>query len=196
MPFDINEFKSAINSGDGLMKTNKYVVTIPAPIVMLDSINVARNLVFFCENVNFPGYMLTTHGVRRYGYGPIEKRPFGPNFTQLQCLFMNDNKNQNWEFFNNWLSRIIPHDTSQGIDTSINGQLPYEVEYKVNYLTDIHIDIYDDAGVKRSRVVCKEAFPSQVPDTPLSWSDNNNNLKFQVAFEFQDWYYVKPDNNE
>ena len=186
--FNIENFYSQISQKEGVMRTNKFLVVFPTPQVMLDSVGVARDLEFWCESTNFPGYLLTTHGVRRYTYGPVEKRVFGPNFTQLQCLFNNDTDSIIHSYFSTWMSRIMPHDTRNGMRTVINGMSPYEVEYRQNYITDLHLFVYDESGNQRTKIVCKEAFPSQLVDVPLSWADTNNVFKFQVAFDFTDWY--------
>jgi hypothetical protein len=190
--FNIDNFKASINGFGGILRNNKFLVVIPTPQVLLTPVNranVNRTLEYWCESVNFPGYMLASHDVRRYTYGPIEKRPFSPNFTQLQCLFMNDNENNVWNFFHEWTDAILPHNTSDSINTTNQrGMAPYEIEYKINYLTDIHIYVYDETGKERIHIVCKEAFPSSIVEVPLSWADTNNNFRFQVSFEYQDWY--------
>ena len=185
---DIEEFKSVVNAGTGLLKTNRFKLVIPGAANMLDQAEVNRTLEFRCEAATYPGFMLTNSDVRRWGYGPVEKRPFGPNFTQLQCLFQNDTESTVWTFFHNWMSKILNHDVRSGIRSTANGATPYTLSYKEEYSTDIHLFVYDEAGKEKLHLVCREAFPSQIVDLPLSWGDNNNLFKFQVGFEFVDWY--------
>ena len=189
---NLNEFKSKMGEWGGPMRTNRFLVRMATPLTMLNRSAINRNLEFWCDQVNWPGFLIGTHDVRRYTYGPIEKRPHIPNFTQLQCSFINDSTGFVWDFFNEWMQSIIPHttvgETISGMSTPQNGGLVYELEYKNNYATDISIDVFDTFGTKTYSIVCREAFPVQVPDLPLNWGDTNNLFRFQVILDFVDWY--------
>jgi hypothetical protein len=191
MPFNINDFKAEVNNRRGPMRTNKFLVTFPLPAALLNT-NVAssgRTLEYWCESVSLPGYLIGTHDVRRWTYGPVEKRPLTPSFTDLQCTFINDNNSTVLNFFQTWQQQILPHEATNGINTLQNGGYVYELNYKVNYATDITIKVYNEAGEKTLDVVCREAFPAQIPDTPFSWADTNNVMRFPVVFHYLDWYY-------
>ena len=47
-----------------------------------------RNLVMRCESVVIPGVnFFTSDNIRRYGYGPIERRPYLPQFKNAFHLY-------------------------------------------------------------------------------------------------------------
>ena len=192
--FNIEDFKSELNFRNGVMRNNKFLITFPSPRVMLGTGGEAalmnRSIEFWCESINLPGYQLMQHDTRRWTYGPSEKRPFAPNFQSLQCSFIADGKGDVWKFFNNWLQKILPHDTDRGFNAISNfGGYPYELEYKVNYVTELNIAVFDETGKKKPvNIICKEAFPSQVIDTNLNWADTNNTAKVGVVFEYLDWF--------
>lgn len=187
--FNIEAFKAVTTAKGGFMRNNRFLMTFPMPQTMLDHMDVGRTIEFWGENVNLPGYQLVTHDVRRWTYGPIEKRPFAPNFTPLQCTFLIDNDSEILRFFNNWMQSIMPHDTEAGMNNGSNyGGLPYELKYKEQYVTDLNIYTYSETGEPVLNIVCKEAFPSHVVDIPLSWEDTNNIAKLQVTFDYLDWY--------
>ena len=103
MAFNIEQFKAA-TKGD-FLRPNRFLMTFASPRVMIGesgSLNVNRNIEFHCDSINFPGYLIGSHDVRRWTYGPVEKRPFMPNFTQLQATFTSDGEGNNWKFFNHW----------------------------------------------------------------------------------------------
>ena len=190
--FNIETFKAKVKDRNGFMRNNRFLMTFPTPTGLFSRSGawaVNRDIEFWCESVTLPGYQLMTHDVRRWTYGPSEKRPFAPNFTPLQCSFLVDNKGDIMNFFHDWLQSIIPHDTDQGINApSRFGGLPYEVRYKVDYVTELNIYTYSETGEPIQNIVCKEAFPSSIVDIPLSWGDTNNVVRLQVTFDYLDWF--------
>lgn len=202
MPFNIADFRSEADSKRGMMRTNKFLISFVAPTVAAYTVydrqtrrDFDRKVEFWCESVNLPGYALQTHDTRRYSYGPIEKRPFGPKTVPLLCNFLGDSDGHVFNFFNTWLTNIIPHHASAGINgtpqrvNSVGGRImfPYEVRYKKDYITDVHVYVFDEYGKNTIHVVCREAFPAQIMDLPLSWG-NSDNAQFQIVMEYLDWY--------
>lgn len=190
MPFNVNDFVSEIGKQKGVMRNNKFLVTFAAPPV-LQSYPINRTIEYWCDAVNLPGYQIMTHNVNRWTYGPTEKRPFAPNFTQLQLEFLTDNNGKVIEIFDDWMQRILPHDTDQGFNSTVNQRYPYHVEYKDQYATELNIVVYSEQGTPIRNVVCKEAFPVHMQDIALSWNDTNNVAKLVVVFDYLDWF-IRP----
>ena len=195
--FNIENFKGEVSDRNGILKSNRFLMTmVPPPVATLAMSNenetsIGRSLEFWCDSIILPGYQLMMGDVRRWTYGPHEKRPYGPNIISLQTVFLADGDGKMMEFFHSWLNNIIPHYTPQGMTypaAGAGGLDPYEVRYKSQYATDLHIYVYRDSGNAVLHYVCKEAFPSHVIDTPVSWDMTNRPLKFQVNFEYLDWY--------
>lgn len=188
--FDIAQFRAYINNV-GVLKPNKFLVRIFSPrgfASLPDYFNTARQLEFWCEAANVPGVQIQTHDVRRYGYGPTEKKPVSPVFTDVRCSFFADGEGQIWTFFQQWLRLINNYDMSDGIRSSTLVQQPFELAYKHEYVSDIHIISYDEAGNEKIHVVLQEAFPIFVGDIQLNWQDNNQIMRIPVTFTFFNWF--------
>lgn len=200
---NITEFHSNFGAFGSAMRSNRFKLVIPTPEIMINSQNIARQLEYWCEQVQLPGYLIGTHDVRRWTYGPLEKRPHTPQTVQLQATFLSNGHGDVWDFFNEWMQAILPHTSVSGSVHGINapygaGQRQvYELSYKKEYATDLHVEVYDTTGRRTFTVVCREAFPTQVPEAVLNWGDINGILRFQVMFEYLDWYvlYNNVDHN-
>lgn len=192
--FNIDEFNSRISESGGLTRNNKFRLVITPPAIMsaipaekktealTTVINGARYLEFFCYAASIPGVALNTHEVRRYGYGPIEKKPFNIGFRDITLSLYFDNQRRNYDFLQLWMSTIFNHDPRSGIDNI------FIVDYKENYASTIELFVYDDSGVLIAKYVMTEAFPIQIGDMPLNWADTNNILKIPVTFTFYNFY--------
>lgn len=188
MAFNIDQFNSTLGQQEGLMRTNRFEVRFPMPELLINSVQDARICSFMCESVAHPGYLLATHDVRRWTYGPVEKRPWSPQFSQLQITFNNTNRNGPWKLFNDWMQAIMGHQTEFGIQSAAGDGLVYEVEYKTKYASNIELIIYDATGHIKKSLIFREVFPSQMPDVGLAWGDMNSPFKFQVIFDYLDWF--------
>lgn len=197
--FDISKFSSELSRRRGAMKTNKYRLVIPPPPVMVgregvsDTAKESTGLHFWASDVQLPGYQLVPGQVRRWTYGPVETRPIGPNFQQIQANFVVDGEGFNWKYFSAWMQAIIPHDAVGGgiFQESEYGQgFPYELEYKDNYATDPILTVYADDDEKIMEFQIREAFPSNINAIPLSWGDRDNLAQFSVFFEYLDFQEV------
>ena len=193
MPFNIQDFASEINKKNGLMRPNKFSLTMAPPTCFKSGDENFRTLEFWCESTTLPGNMIAAYDYKRYGYGPIEKRPHQSMFQPLQTIFNSDGKGEYIKFFNDWLQYIYPHNwyTSFNQPSPLNLSSMYEVNYKQDYITDIYINVYSPSGGDPTlQYIIKEAFPIQVMDTSLSWNSNEN-MTFQVNFEYIDWIEQK-----
>ena len=200
MTFNIGEFKATLNRYGGVLRSNKFVVRMTPPPFIRDA-GVSRDLEYFAEQATLPGVNLSSHDVRRYGYGPIEKRPIGHTFTDLSVTFIADGRGEMHRFFYNWLNFISPYnfDTSNSL---------YLMDYKIRYVTSLDIVTLNEAGVssinspgrvsdergafRSTAVTVREAFPISLSDVQLNWSEMNNHARFTVQFAYVDWSYTRP----
>lgn len=195
MPFNIEAFKGEVAARNGVMKPSRFMLEIPSPPTYLVPTATGRSLSFWCEAANHPGYQLMMGDVRRWTYGPHEKRPFGPNIIPFQTLFLADADGRNIRFFHSWLNNIVAHYVGQNGTMESAAQeagylSPYEVRYKREYARDIHVHQYREDGAEVIHYVLREAFPSNVPDIPLSWDASHAHMRFPVVFDYLDWYIV------
>jgi len=192
--FNLEDFKAVIHSKNGFAKPNRFKVSLTPPLA-LDKNNVKNEIEFFCMATNMPGVQLQTSDVMRYGYGPVEKRPFAAHMNSVQMEIMSDGQGQMWKFFNNWIQFIIPHSIENGLHVRLNNELaagstpsyPYEISYKNTYVTDMVIIHYNENGNIISTTVLRDAFPSQVSDQVLNWDENGRISLFSVQIEYLDW---------
>lgn len=213
--FNIRDFKSAISTR-GTLQPNKFFVRITPPETLkatnsqlvenntADSIpgdgiinftEDARFLQFYAEGAALPGVNILTSPVRRYGYGSEEKRPIVAAFNDLNLTIIGDEYGRNVRFFQNWLKLMVNYDardtyrTMTGIGAS---QHPFEVTYKTDYIGTIEVLVFNSHDLNSAlHYTFREAYPINMIDTPLNWSDNNNLMRFSITISYFDWYEKK-----
>ena len=202
-----NMFKSR-----GFTKPNKFLARIPMPQGLQGATTYnekVREVQFWCESSNLPGVMLGAYDVNRYSYGPRERRPVTSVFQDTAFTFFADaggdvgNTNQNptigtyYDFFTNWSRLISNFDRSKGISapntTLAKGRggwerMPYELGYKIDYISNIEIYVFDDQGKPSHFVTLRDAFPLMVNDTRLNWGDNSGVMRISVIMTYTDWF--------
>jgi hypothetical protein len=193
--FNVNNFKAAIDNL-GLLRTNKFRVDIPIPpkiLAALPEANGGRELSLFCKSAPLPGLGILTQDIYRYGYGPIERRPYGTVVNDIMLQFYVDSENivDNW--MRDWVRLILNPDSRQGINSkwTVTGQNAYEFSYKEDYAVDMRITAFDSEGFPKKSVVLVEAYPNFVSDILLDWDHKNQNMILPVAITFRDWYQEK-----
>jgi hypothetical protein len=192
MSFNVQNFLSRVNESGGLVQNNKFRLLITPPPIFKSSNNYdeetkanlndgARTLEYFCSSASIPGVNLNTHEIRRYGYGPMEKRPYVASFADATFNVYFDSKRKNYDFFQTWISSIIDYD----VNNSINSK--FLLEYKSEYQSTIDLFVHDNTGVIVGHYVMDEAFPISIGDIPLNWGDTNSIIKIPVTFTFFTW---------
>jgi hypothetical protein len=200
--FNIENFYARIEQFQGLQKTSKFMVRIFPPALMAgDTIlsMTSRMLEFWCMATPLPGYTVGTHDILRYSYGPVEKKPFTPIFTDLTLVFLGDAQGIIKKYFDTWQTCIINKDNRWG-DIKGEGSTitakgagstrldPFEISYKSDYETVVEIITFNDAGEKSSVYVLQEAYPIMVSDIQLNWGEMNNIMAVPVTFTFFSWF--------
>ena len=199
---NINQFVAKQSQNNGYMRTNRFRVRMTAPSILIGQANIARDVEFYCEAAQLPGYQVMTSDVRRWTYGPSEKRPFAPNFIQVALTMNVDGDMANWNYFNVWLQSIIPHDRGYngGINLASqhgNGNKVYELSYKSEYAVDVNVDMYRTDGSIARTTNLIEAFPSNVNGINVGWNDNNQVAQFVVYLDYLDWDITQtPDQQD
>lgn len=165
-------------------RTNLFEVVIQPPLIMRGE-KMFDNLHLYAESANIPGLMFATSETRRYGTGPIEKKPYAPIFNDISVSFLVDGQGDLYKFFYTWMNRIVSSDQFvNGNAAHPNGLAPFEVEYKDDYKCQMMISTFDEAGngVLSSQLV--DAIPIAISDTPFSWGDTDQVMKLQVTFTY------------
>lgn len=188
MPFNIDVFKD--NAGkDGFLKSNKFELIIPTlPSALSVDPETARNLRFMCDATSLPGIMHSMNENRRFGYGPVERKPFAPTFNDLMVDILVDGKSNTWRVFYKWLQLVM----NSSIDTLNTGDRntglnTFEVNYKSVYRKNIELDVYNDIGEISTKIIFNEAFPTSIMERPLNWGSTEL-LRIQTNWTFHTWY--------
>lgn len=200
MTFNINDFKSAVQNHGGLARNNKYRVMIPIPVVLLSSQDsekttaTVRDIEYFADSARAPGIAMSVHPALRYGYGSVERKPFSPLFTDITFTFLCDGKGDIRRYFTRWMKGINNFDLREGITTEKFGnQGTYELSYKQEYMVDLSVESYNDAGEVTNKVILREAYPIFVGELGYNWVDPNFS-RLPVTFTMIDWYEEEVNN--
>lgn len=177
-------------------RTNLFEITLFPPKVMIGE-KLTYSLHLYAESATLPGLNFATSDVRRYGYGPLEKKPYAPIFNDVTISFLVDGTGDLYKYFYKWLNRIVSTDQYiNGNSNSKNGLGAFEVEYKDDYKTQINISTFDEAGnaVLNSQIV--DAVPISISDTQLSWGENDQIMRLQITFSYFQHILLDPDSRE
>ena len=165
-------------------RTNLFEVTIQPPKIMNGN-KAFENLHLYAESASIPGLMFATSETRRYGTGPIEKKPYAPIFNDVSVSFLVDGQGDIYKFFYTWMNMIVSSDQYvNGNAAHQAGLAPFEVGYKDDYKCQMMISTFDEAGnsVLSSQLV--DAIPISISDTSFSWGDTDQVMKLQVTFTY------------
>jgi hypothetical protein len=149
-----------------------------------------RNLAFLSESTNLPGVALQTSEVRRYGYGPTERKPYLPSFIDTNFSFFVDGSGLIQKFFYKWMNGIVKFDETvngSGATYGTNTLQPFEVNYKDQYATDILITTVDENNNDIINVRLTKAFPIFMGDISLGWGDTDSISRLPITFTYFNW---------
>jgi hypothetical protein len=188
MAFNIADFRASINSR-GIARPSKFLVRIfAAPGMVGDFDAVVRDMEMWAEATELPVFGLHTGDHPRYGYGPDEKRVVRPIYQDVKLRIISDEHMANWRFFKTWLNLIVESDMSGGIAGGGGAAMPYEINYKDQYLTGVNIQTFDEFGNLRASVVLRDAFPVALEAIELAWANGEEYMRVPVTIAFTDWY--------
>lgn len=197
MAFDISEISGEIASA-GILRSNKFDVIFTPPQLMLtagiSSLSGIEKVVFlYCENANIPGIVMDVAPIRRYGYGPMQKKPFAPTFNDASLVFRSDAGGALWKYLHSWFRMVLNYQEDQGLGAQtgiIPLQHPFELGYLQDYATDITITAYDDTGAPSIVTVLRQAYPIFIGDIQMAWEAKNEYVRIPATFTFIDWYHL------
>jgi len=147
------------------------------------------------ESFPQPGVSLATSEVRRYGIGPIERKPYVPLFLDVGLSFIGDSQGVIHKYFYLWMNSIINFTNlpTGNSPSDAFGKQPFEVEYKENYTTTVEIVTFDEAQNKVGIVRLYNAHPVQIGEVQRSWGDENTLVRIPIQFTYSHWAYDELD---
>ena len=197
--FDINSFRSEILE-NGVLPSHTYLVTFapfrtgfPENAPLTNFVTNKRNtLVMRCESIVLPtSSLLEEENIRRYGYGPVEKFPYGVQFSDVIMTWVVDKNSEIIDFFHQWMNTIIMHDSPSTLmmggqnRTGLSTYDPFEVGYKDAYTNPIvRIYVYNRQNQTVTTYEMYDVFPMNIQAMNLSWADENQVQKLSVTFAY------------
>jgi hypothetical protein len=197
--FNLRKFQTNIKD-NGVLHGNRFIVVMPVLQAMnnVDS-NYGEKLTLSAEAISAPGMSLASaDGLPpRYGYGPVEGRPYGVLFDPVTITFMIDGHGSVYKYFYEWTNLIVNYRSrgqSMAIKNSTNNAAPYEVSYKDDYCKDIFVYVlephHDSTKVTTEHVMKYtffRAYPRALPQLNLAWRQQNEYLRLPITFDYTDF---------
>jgi hypothetical protein len=204
--FNINGFRSEILEND-VLPTHSYLVTFSPfragfkenePLTAFVT-SKRDTLVLRCENVVLPSpALLEEENIRRYGYGPVEKVPYGVQFSDVTMTWLVDNESEIVNFFNQWMNTIVLHNSpntlmnatavrpsDRGLVLGLDDYDPFELGYKDAYTNPIvRIYVYNRQNQTTTTYEMYDVFPLNIQAMNLSWADENETQKLTITFAY------------
>lgn len=202
MTFQINEFRSELASKTGgYLRHYEYQVSIAPPPALSGSKFVNQNQQTTGENVQnmislratqarLPTAQLEWLDIPRYGLGLRQGAPYNAHIQQVQIAFILDKLGNLYNFFHSWLNYIFAYSTktdAQGGGVANQTRANYLVNYKDQYVTDIHLKLYDTIGKLSMEFVMLQAFPVMITQIPLDWEQTKSLVEMTVVFNYRDY---------
>jgi len=188
---DLNNLISTVSKIGGFTRPVNFYVEIAPPPMLRTELDSTRTLAFLSESANLPGVSLATSDIRRYGLGPIERKPYAPIFVDTTMTFLVDSSGIVQRFFYRWMNGIVKFDSMPwGPPTSYqysNVIDPFEVNYKEQYKTDILVTTVNETGSEILNIRFFEAYPIFMGDVNLSWNDTDSISRLPITFTYFNW---------
>ena len=170
MAGSISDFLASFSTD--LARSNRFDVNIPIPLALLFDVSTARTLSLRCESAQLPGRTLETT-TKKHGSAPVEKFPYHNNYSEVTLEFLVSGDMNEKIFFDAWMELINP-------------TTDFNMQYKNNYAVDISINQYDLQNKITYSANLIEAFPIEVNQLDLNWS-NDSFHKLSVVFAYKQW---------
>lgn len=186
--FSISEMLSAIDSANGIARSNRFSMIITTPQWATNFSDTAKLIQFFGDQAALPGLTFATNDVKNLGYGPVFKLPHTPIYTDVDCEIMLDNNGEILQFFTQWMQNVVNINTDGSYETSgYNDATIFSVQYPSNYVTTVQILLYDTAGDTIVTYTLNDAYPLRIGQPVLDWNNTNQVLKLPVTFAYKSW---------
>jgi len=226
----INDILTNIVGPGGIASSNRYHVSFLPGEALKNAIGVAGvqsptvyekefnsnelinngiKLSFLCDEVNIPGYSVSTGDLKGYVPGINARYAHTKTFREFSMTFLMDRDHLPLKFLQSWGEHMFPYQQISGSDetpNSANFSANHDYYMLTNYYDDYTCDIfiekiesdnkdmnsnsyYTTKGVSKYRIY--KAFPYIVNDLTLS-NGPNQPLKVQASFYFEHVREIAP----
>ena len=175
MTFSVADFSAELNS-TGVIKLSSFDVTIFGPS-SLDN-DFGRQLQLRCLDTELPGRgaVLMENNI----FGVPRKIVATSNvLNELNLRFIMSEKMSERDYFEKWLDIILGNYRNE------DSSEMFLTGFYADYIGNIEITNYNDKGEKVLTTKILEAFPLNVGNIQMTWSDNAQIMIFPVTFTFR-----------
>jgi hypothetical protein len=169
MAFNVNEFRSHLNTKNGPARSANFEVNIALPPAVGDASKI-RALTLQCEATDLPGKTYITNDAKVYG--PLFKIPYQVQYDTISFTFVSTNDFSEKKIFDDWMNLIMSPST-------YNLRFPKDS----GYMTNAYVTQFDDAGTKIYRVQLIDAFPIGMSSMNMAWA-NDGFHRLTVQFTY------------
>lgn len=162
---NISDFKANV-SRNPFLEASRYNVVITGPVGIL-----SYDLSLYCSTCTLPGKGFST--VEQYHHGPIRKVPYSELYDDVTTNFYETEHLDVKEFFNNWHLRIS--------DDS------YYFAFYKDIIGTVKINIENKRGYKTTGITLIEAYPINVGEIELAYSEDGAIPVLPVQWAFHHW---------
>jgi hypothetical protein len=188
--FDLNQFKAKLNDS-GVLRPTLFLTSFSHSRNMFKAGATSADLDtvrLYNESFSLPGVSwITSDNIRRYGYGPVEARPYIPSFSDIVFNFIVDGKGALFKYFYQWQTSTIPFNVKSSFNEGGPGNDRYTVSYKEDYVTDIELIVFNQSAQRVFVCKLRDAWPVAVDPIQMNWGATDELARLAVTFKFTDW---------
>jgi len=182
MTFSVSDFAANLSRG-GIAKSSHFDIQFTAPKGLLESSANLRDLSIRCDSVSLPNRASASTPIKYYGnvkkhyYGTIDPTPI------TVTIILSENLKER-DLFLSWQD-IALGKIRKPFNAPRLGN--FNVGYYADYVSNINIRKFNEAGKLVMITKLVEAYPSIVGEGAMSWSDESI-MRLNVTF---DYYYFQ-----
>lgn len=180
MPFDIEQFRSALAKHGGVDHSSKFDVVITPPQGLLGN-SLVGDLSYIIDVASLPGIGIQTEEFQHNGYGITEKRPTNILFDTFAIAIHVDANLDVVDFFHKWI-RLI-----NGFGLEAESSTRDKFAYPEEYWSTVTVTKYDISGKAVRKWELQQAFPITISAVEVSWETTNQVSKLPVTFSYHSW---------
>lgn len=162
-------------------RPTRYWVQFSTPLTMIND-SLSNNLIDIqlnCSAAQMPGVSIGTSELRIKG--PIRKIPNDMIFADMSLTFYNTSRYKERKYFEHWINSITDKETKS-------------FSYYHDYISNIVIAQFDQAGIVVHAVRLNEAYPTAVGEIALGYENTDQIETFPVTISYRDWEEIRASN--
>ena len=163
--------------------TNHFSVNINLPTPLRNSIPGYNqdDLNLMCSDAVLPGHRLATFEATNDRYGVTERHAYRKVQDDEISLsfYVDEEKYLPIRVFEGWMAFITNED-----DSFNDYNYSYKVKYPKDYRTFMEIYKFEKDYDTTLEYIFYDCYPTSIASTPVSYSDQNNLLKYTVGFSY------------